>query len=527
MEAIEKSPVPVVLEIPLSRYPGMNRFALEYVQGAGTAHRFLPRAELRSLRPHRVSSRPDLAEALIESNAAWGNDASEAVRRWQEAETIVLVAGQQVGFGGGPMYTLSKITSLLAMRRDFESEGIPCTVFFWLATEDHDFDEVATLTLPSPEGAVTISAGERNSIRGVVGNMAVPDSLRRKFLEHVKIEPRPGWIHPGLSFRDSFGRLISEVFHGDQVILVDSLLKPLRRAGSRLFHQLIDSAAKLSRKVTQRSAELEASGYKPQVVARDGTLPFLFLIAENGERLSLREEDGMWLAGAHPIGLERLHEIVDREPERISTGVLTRPLLQDAVLQPSIFVGGPAEVAYYAQIAPLHEELKISLPRVALRGHTLIVPERVLQTYHRFGLQEDDIFSGPDEIVARLEPEIDRQLSEAMARARQVIDNELSAIRDLVLPADKSLGKSIERSLSRIRYQVGRLEERGKRSILRRNRERFEAIRKFSANLFPGGIPQDRIIAWIEYWFRYGRRLVRRMTEETQPDSDRVRIIGL
>lgn len=528
METTEKSTLPEVLEIPLSRYPGMNRFALDYVQAAGTAHRFLPRADLRSLRPHRVSSWPDLAEALIESNRLWANDVSQAVRRWQKEETIVLVAGQQVGFAGGPMYTLSKIASLLAMRRNYEAEGIPCTVLFWLATEDHDFDEVATLTLPSPDGAITISTSKRNTFRGVVGNMAVPDSLRRKFLEHMKIDrPQPEWLRPGITFRDSFGRLISEVFRGDQVILVDSLLTPLRRAGSQLFHRLIDSAAALTRRVAQRSEELEAAGYKPQVMARDGSLPFLFLIAENGERLSLRENGGAWMAGEDPINLQTLHDIVDREPQRISTGVLTRPLLQDAVLGPSIFVGGPAEVAYYAQIAPLHEELDVALPRVALRGHTLLVPERVLLTYHRHELRHEDIFSGPEEILARLEPEKEQQLSEAMVRAREVIDRELIGIRDLVLPTDKSLGKSIERSLRRIRYQVGQLEERGRRSILRRNRERFEAIRKFSTTLFPGGVPQDRIMAWVAYWFQYGRRMVERMADETKPDSDRVRIIGL
>lgn len=528
MEITVKSTLPEVLEIPLSSYPGMNRFALDYVQAAGAAHRFLPRAELSSLSPHRPISRPDLAEALIESNRLWGNEVSLAVRRWQKEETIVLVAGQQVGFAGGPLYTLSKIASLLALRRKYEASGISCTVLFWLATEDHDFDEVATLTLPSPDGAITISTGERNTIRGVVGDMAVPDSLRRKFLEHVKIDqPQPEWLRPGITFRDSFARLISEVFKGDQVILVDSLLTPLRSAGSRLFHRLIDSASELTRSVAQRSDELQAAGYKPQVVARDGSLPFLFLIAENGERSPLREDGAAWTAGEDPIDVQTLHEIIDRQPQRISTGVLTRPLLQDAVLEPSIFVGGPAEVAYYAQIAPLHHQLDIALPRVALRGHTLVVPDRVLQTYHRHKLQHEDIFSGPEEIVARIEPRKDQQLSEAMVRAREVIDRELTGIRDLVFPADKSLGKSIERSLSRIRYQVGRLEERGRRSILRRNRERFEAIRKFSTTLFPGGVPQDRIMAWVAYWFQYGRQLVERMTSETQPDSDRVRIIGL
>jgi len=527
LKSTAKSTLSEVLEVPLARYPGISRFALDFVQGTGAVHQFLPRPDLRSLRPRQASSAPELAEALIESNRLWSNDVSQSIRRWQSEETIVLVAGQQVGFAGGPLYTLAKIASLLAMRRSFEADGVPCTVFFWLATEDHDLAEIATITLPSPEGPVTISAGERNVTRRVVGSMAVPESLRRKLAGHMKFDQLPEWLRPGITFRDSFATLISEVFRGDQVILLDSLIPSLRKAGSRLLHRLVDSAASFAKKVEQRSDELQAAGYTPQVVARDGSLPFLFLIAENGERLPLRETGGAWTAGEEPIEKEKLHQIIDHEPQRISTGVLTRPLLQDAVLQPSVFVGGPAEVSYYAQIAPLHRELDLVLPRVALRGHTLVAPERVLQTYHRQGLRPEDIFSDPEEIVARLEPEKDQQLSEAMAHARATIDRELTGIRDLALPADKTISKSVERSLRRIRYQVGRLEERGRRSIVRRNRERFEAIRRFSTTLFPGGVPQDRVIAWVAYWFQYGRRVVERMVDQTQPDSDRVRIIGL
>ena len=83
-----------------------------------------------------------------ESNRRWGLSVEPQVKAWASGSAVTLVAGQQVGFAGGPLYTLAKIASLVKMKRELERAGRPATVFFWLATEDHDFDEVAQLAVP-------------------------------------------------------------------------------------------------------------------------------------------------------------------------------------------------------------------------------------------------------------------------------------------------------------------------------------------------------------------------------------------
>src|SRR4051794_16169669 len=139
---------PACLSFPLSDYPGMNRFVLDWLGGD---QRFLPRdtSTLAAPSPRNGGERVKLAEAIIESNKHWGLFVRDDVERWARGESVTLVAGQQVGFAGGPLYTLVKIASLLKMKRRLEAAGTPATVFFWLATEDHDFSEVATIKLPS------------------------------------------------------------------------------------------------------------------------------------------------------------------------------------------------------------------------------------------------------------------------------------------------------------------------------------------------------------------------------------------
>ena len=134
------------LRIPLAAYPGFNRFTLDWMAGEIRTRRSSCRARLR--RAMRRTRDAALADALIASNRNWGRNVDDEVARWSRGETFTVIAGQQVGFAGGPIYTLAKLAGMLKLKRDNEARGIPATVFFWLATEDHDFAEVATLSLP-------------------------------------------------------------------------------------------------------------------------------------------------------------------------------------------------------------------------------------------------------------------------------------------------------------------------------------------------------------------------------------------
>ena len=141
------------MKIPLEHYPGMNPFVLDWLAGKPEATKFLKRwgaGVLTRARSAHVS--PDLLSALDTSNRRWGLFVKNQLQQWAAGETVTLVAGQQVGFAGGPLYTLAKIASLLKMKREIESSGRSATVFFWLATEDHDFEEVARLALGEARG---------------------------------------------------------------------------------------------------------------------------------------------------------------------------------------------------------------------------------------------------------------------------------------------------------------------------------------------------------------------------------------
>jgi uncharacterized protein YllA (UPF0747 family) len=511
---------PACLELSLADYPGMNPFVLDWL--AGKADHFLPRNVGQAILPVRHESQaglPDLQRALVESNRHWGMFVREDIERWARGESIALIAGQQVGFAGGPLYSLAKIATLLKMKRKLEAEGKRATVFFWLATEDHDFDEASKLAIPVNTLAPTKPANRQCDLvhlgvsRGVeskamVGPQPIPESLIVELLALFDI-PRPSWLREGITFRDSFAELIATVF-GEPIVLVDALLPELRRAGAPLFEQIAARTAEVQQALSNRSSELARAGYSPQVVPRDGEPYTLFFrIDEHGNR--------EMLAPPFDVG----------DPATISTSALTRPLLQDFIFRPAVFVGGPSEVAYYAQVAPLHEMLGVPRPRVALRGHALVAPRRVARAFTRYGIEPREIFTNTDALLAEREPESVARVRALAADAKRDLLARIEQIAEFALPAEHALARAFNRSVGHLEYHSAKLTERAIKGLVRKDRERWLAARELIATLYPDRHVQDRVVGWIAYYFQYDKLLVERLIEEIEPDSDICRIVTI
>jgi bacillithiol synthase len=396
------------------------------------------------------------------------------------------------------------------MKRDLERAGTPATAMFWLATEDHDFDEVAQLCVPARSGQLDLVCvrGPRPAKPKVaVGPLPVPQALISELLSLVPMQ-RPAWLREGITFGDSFAELVASIF-GNDIVLVDALLPELRRAGKPLFDSIIAKWDAIENAITTRSRELTDAGYEPQVTPRSESYSLLFTLDEHFER--------------HLVDVPR----AGGEPERISTSALTRPLLQDSVLQPDVFVGGPAEVSYYAQIAPLYQLLGIAMPRVALRGHALVAPKRMVRFFDRYGIDAARIFASPDDLLAEREPEGVALVRHQADEARNELMKQIERIGELALPADHALARRINRSIGHIEYHFDKLTERAIQGLVRKDRERYAAAKELVATLYPDGHVQDRIVAWFSYWHEYGQQLVDALVDAIEPDAPVFDIVPL
>jgi bacillithiol biosynthesis cysteine-adding enzyme BshC len=320
---------------------------------------------------------------------------------------------------------------------------------------------------------------------------------------------QPGNGH-GPTFAGAFARLMTRLFAEQGLIVLDASGRDFHALGASALRYAIEHAGELEGALLDRAAELEAAGYHAQVLVKPGA-SLLFLVSEvEGDagaktRQPLRRlPDGSWRAGAgnasKSFSTAELLGMLDAAPERLSANALLRPVFQDAILPTTAYVGGPAEVAYFAQSAVIYEAVlgRVTpiLPRLSA---TLIEPAiGAVMVQHEVSLP--DAMRPTDELAQRLGARaMPIEAKRRLADAGNALDAALTAAQDYLGTLDPSLGRSAEVSASKMRYQMGRLRrlaanfELSKEASLRKHAEAL------TLHLFPNGHPQERVLAGV--WF--------------------------
>ena len=427
-----------------------------------------------------------------------------------------VVTGQQVGLLGGPLLTLFKAATAVARAKQATATtGVEHVPIFWLATEDHDLEEVDQVSLLTKTSVETLRLGVKSPHHAApVGNIPLGSSIdalldhASDLLGHVPIcDLLRECYSQSSTFGSAFARLMTRLFGDHGLIVMDAASRDFHALGESALRHAIEHAEEFEAALLSRATELESAGYHAQVLVKPGASLLFLVIDANGsqERHALRRlPDGTWKAGAgnsaQSFTTADLLAILDQAPERLSPNALLRPVFQDTILPTTAYIGGPAEVAYFAQSSVLYEQILCRttpiLPRLSA---TLIEPAiGAVMAQHEVSLP--DAMQATDELAQRLGARaMPIEAKRRLAAAGNALDEALTAAQDYLGTLDASLGKSAEVSASKMRYQMDRLRrlaatfELNKEASLRKHAEAM------TLHLFPEGHPQERVIAGA--WF--------------------------
>ena len=467
-----------------------------------------------------------VADELHQQNVAFGaGSAAMANIEKLRAGARAVVTGQQVVLMGGPLLTLLKAASAVARAREAtRASGVEHVPMFWLATEDHDLAEVDQVSLLSKTTVETLRAGLRVHrpvpVGGVVPGPEMEQVLERAS-ELLEYAPVTEWLRecylpqgdrkPTLA--SAFGRLMARIFADQGLIVIDASSREFHALGAGTLRYAIEHADELQRELITRSEELVSAGYHAQVMVAEGA-SLLFLLDEGtGERVALRRpSDGQWKAGGHVYSSEDLIAILERSPERLSPNALLRPVFQDTLLPTAAYVGGPAEVAYFAQSAVLYQRILGRITPVLPRLSATLVEPAIAAVMDKDEIQLPDAMTTAADLAQRLGARaMPVPLKRKLAAVGNTLETELGALTEYLGGMDVSLGKSAEVSGSKMLYQMNRLRRMAATYELQKEvslRKHAEAI---TLNVFPGGHPQERVLAGVWFLARYGEGLVERL----------------
>ena len=465
-----------------------------------------------------------VADVLAKQNRTWG--ASEATLRNIERlrnGAFVVVTGQQVGLFGGPALALFKVASALALTKQVQALGVECVPVFWLASEDHDLAEVNQSLLLTPDLQLASFAANTSGVAGapvasirfaegtnetvaraadLLGESLAADYLRESYTE-------------GTSFSDAYAKLYTRLFGDYGLILLTPSDTDLHRIAAPLFADAARRSAELDEAILARNRELSSAGYHEQVKVTAESTPLFALV--DGARIPIHRSNGQFKVGRELVSAEELQRRIEASPEQFSANVLLRPVLQDYWLPTLAYIGGPAEIAYFAQAAVVYEKLLGRVtPIVSRMSATLIEPriERLLTKYH---VDLPEMFHGECElrdcIAARaLPPELKQNFGDARDAVNEAMQRVSSSLQQL----DSTLVEAATRATSKMQYQINRLEKRAAQAELRRSEIITRHTAQIENSLYPRKTLQEREIAGLYFHAKYGPQLVDRLVDLAQ-----------
>jgi bacillithiol biosynthesis cysteine-adding enzyme BshC len=551
--------------IPFASLPGTSALQRAFLEGAASPHAELLQHwyAVNSFSSRWMAAAPELssqhrdtlAELLLPQAAVFGSSegAVANIEKLRNGAAAV-VTGQQVGLFGGPLLTLLKAAT--AVRQASEAtrrSGREHVPVFWLASEDHDLAEVDQVSLPAKAKTAILSGpllaaqpeklslGLQTKAPVAVGSIELrADNVGlERVLEQVSAlldyAPVCDWLRefyaPGATLASAFGKLLSKVFAHHGLIVMDAASRGFHALGATALRAAIEHAEELEAALLERSKQIEAAGFHAQVLVSAGH-SLLFLIEETtGARLPLRRnEDGAWRAGALTFTTAELLQILEREPERLSPNALLRPVFQDCLLPTAAYVGGPAEIAYFAQSSVIYERVLGTTTAVLPRLSATLIEPDIAEAMQRDEVSLLQVIEAKtaDELALRLGARaMPIEGKRKIAAAGNAMDAELTALTEYMGAMSADLGRAAGVSASKMRYQMNRL----RRMAARFETQKQDSLKKHAAamslQLYPQAHLQERLLAGVWFLARYGEGLADVLVEHAGQPGECHRIIRL
>ena len=524
-------------------------FASSYLAGEAVARAFIPRdfrdAAARVARTRAAAERgvaPELLAVLQEQQARLPPSPARAahLEALRAGGTAVVVTGQQAGLFLGPLYSYYKAASAVAVARALAAEsGVPCVPLFWLQTEDHDFAEVAAATVADRAGAplrlaldpespaeARVSIAHRRlgpEVEGVLGALAAalpagPAADETVALLHAHYAS-------GRSLGSAFAGLLGALFADEGLLIFDPREARVAALAAPVYRRAVTGARALEQGLDARRAALADAGFDEQIPARAGcALLFFHRGGPTGPRHRLQRAGGGpgdappgWSLSGCDEGISEtaLAAALEEEPLRFSTSALLRPIVQDTLWPTAAYVGGPAELSYFAQLGPVYEHFGLPLPLVVPRARFRCVDARARRLLAELGITADDVGGPRGALLVRLgvaATPAGAPTPEALrARVASEIAPAVDDIARVVSGAVPPLGRAAARTRASVAHALARLSDRYARALGERDRVAVDRLARVEAALAPGGVPQERAYAWPSLAGRVGPAALARL----------------
>src|SRR5713226_1387787 len=508
------------VSIPFRRLPHQPKLFVRLIEDFASVSQFYAHApnldevkRVAASLEFPAGRRREVAAILRKQNEAFGAGAAAHSNLDKlERGAVAVVSGQQVGLFSGPAYAVYKALTAIQIAQELTEAGIEAVPIFWMATEDHDLDEVRHVTwfdsgklvrfeLPAdaatrPVGNVRLGPAVERDVKKAVGLLSGPASETvSEILEQS--------YRADETYGSAFGKLFARLFAEQGLILLDPLDARLHRIAAPLHKKAIEDRDELNEKLLQRGKELERAGYEVQVkVTARSTL--LFSIRD-GVRQAIAASNGNLKSGETSWTRDEALRLVEAAPGTFSANALFRPVVQDFLLPTAAYLGGPAEIAYFAQSFVIYEQVLWRLPVILSRAGFTILDAKAEKLLQKYGLCIENLWAGPQELRRKMESvSVPEALAVNFDRDKEQMESTLAELGEQIEKLDPSLSGAVTTARNKISFQLEKLRRKTGRALDQKNSLLAEHEHFLENLLYPNKQLQSRELCFLPFLARWG-----------------------
>ncbi|MBE3590607.1 MAG: bacillithiol biosynthesis cysteine-adding enzyme BshC [Firmicutes bacterium] len=472
-----------------------------------------------------LEHRAALARALVTYQERVGNSPRACARaaELRNPDAVVVVTGQQAGLFTGPAYTAYKAVTALRLAERLEAElGRPVVPVFWIAGEDHDYDEAASVSGFDAAGRrLPFRLPPAPALRSV-GTLPVPPAARRLAQELVEgaaptASPGRAWLEDAIlrtlersqTLGEWFARQLASLFEDDGLVLLDPMSPEIRRLSAAPLAALMARADDVVDALAEGERRVRAAGFAPQMpIDRRSLCLFRYV---QGRRLALVREGALAATrhGEWSVERARLPEAIVAEPEMFSPAAPLRPLVQDWLLPTVVQVGGPGELAYLPEVLPAYAVAGWQAPVWTPRLSATVVWPEWAEDAARWGVSVETFFDEPawrarlqERLAAADGADVDVLFAEARGAVEAAYERLIGELRARVSPHLEPIGRA---NLERVRRQLDYFAAKARQHQRRAHRDEWRRWQRLRDALRPQGRPQERDYCVFALFGRFGR----------------------
>jgi len=486
------------------------------------------------VRSHDVD-RESLADVLLKQNRGYGcgNETEKNIDRLTQGHACAVLTGQQVGLFSGPLYTIYKSLAAIKLAEYLNQNLSGCYVpVFWLASDDHDFAEIDHINLLDEDNQI-----EKIQYKSPLTHHKIPAS---KWMLNSEIsnciqrlhgltrnsEFKPNILlhlsdayQTNLSFAEAFARWMTHLFKSYGLVFVDASHPDLKKLGKKVFADEIAEHSPSTKQALETSDKLKQAGYHTQIQLHEGIFN-LFLAEKERQAIRLKGDDFFIKEADQTYKKSELLDLLDEKPEMFSPNVLLRPIYQDALFPTVAYVGGPGEIAYFAQMKGVYESFGLSMPVIYPRKTATLIEKNINNVLETYDINIRDIWEDADKIFSEtVKKQIPASVDEIFRNVSSRIGQEFQSIKQEILTFDSTLEKSADLASRKMNQQLKFLEEKILRAAKKRNKTVIQQLHKTKNNLYPGNHLQERVFNIVPFLIKYDFTILDKLYKEIDMEN--------